>query len=150
MDFSALASGSFVPQTVRSSHFGCYACSEWPESGLRSQNFDRSVKVGSGPLLPVGGVKAKVAKVPHCRRRKAGAPLNLMIAAQEISVWTLRALEDEETGVQDVDRRLMMRDRETRAAKTLERSPRLTKQSQHTPRGAAGKQTSDAPRPWES
>ena len=72
------------------------------------------------------------------------------VAAREISIWLRRAHEDEETDVSDVDRLLKMRERETRAANALARSLRLTKQSQYSARGAAGKQASDAPRPWEA
>lgn len=73
-----------------------------------------------------------------------------VVSARDVTKWIERALEREDFGVEDIDRILKMRERETRAANALARSLRLTKQAQYSARGAAGKTASDASKPWET
>ncbi len=72
-----------------------------------------------------------------------------VVSARDVTEWIGQALESEDMGIQEIDRLLKMRERETRAANALARSLRLTKQAQYSTRGAAGKLASDGAKPWD-
>lgn len=57
-------------------------------------------------------------------------------AVRRISQWLEKALDDPETGIEDIDRLMRMRQRETAQANALARSLRLTKQASVSPKGA--------------
>ena len=72
-----------------------------------------------------------------------------VVTARRISEWAEKVLSNERDGeIEDVERLLRMRAKETASANALARSLRLTKQATVSPKGANGKAAYEGPRPW--